>query len=90
MKSHRGTSTWTALLLALVSLAGCCGDDPTGPAPPTVASVTVGPRNASLAVGESLQLTAILQDSAGNALATQGVSWATDAPEWPPFPTRDW
>ena len=75
------TLAGTALLLAMVSLAGCGGDDPSGPAPPTVASVTPGPRNASLAVGETLQLSPMLRDAAGNLLPSQDASWSTSAAE---------
>ena len=80
---HQRTSTPIGLLLALAWLAGCGDDAPTVPAPPTVASVTVGPRNATLSVGESVQLTPMLQDSAGNpiTLTTQAVSWSSGAPE---------
>jgi alpha-tubulin suppressor-like RCC1 family protein len=83
MKSKCGTFAPTALLLAMAWLAACGDDEPTGPAPPAVASVTVGPRNASLAAGESLQLSAMSWDSAGNLLtvATPGVSWSSDGPE---------
>ena len=83
MKSlHQRTSAPTTLLLALAWLAACGDDEPTAPAPPTIASVTVNPRNAVLAVGENVQLTAMVQDSLGNPITlTQAVSWSTSAPE---------
>src|SRR5947208_5526910 len=45
-----------------------------------VASVRVSPASASLPVGQTLQLTATPQDSAGNALTARPVTWTSSNP----------
>jgi hypothetical protein len=49
-------------------------------APASVASVTVQPASATLAVGDTLRFSAVLRDSAGNMLIGRAVSWfSTDS-----------
>ena len=48
--------------------------------PPPVATVTVSPAAASVAVGATLPLTATLRDSAGNVLSGRSVSWTSSTP----------
>jgi uncharacterized protein YjdB len=49
-------------------------------APASVASVTVQPASANLAVGDTLGFSAVLRDSAGNVLTGHAVSWfSTDS-----------
>jgi uncharacterized protein YjdB len=49
-------------------------------APASVASVTVQPASATLAVGDTLSFSAVLRDSAGNVLTGHAVSWfSTDS-----------
>ena len=47
--------------------------------PVPVASVTVSPATAFVLVGGSLQLAAVVRDSAGNTLATRAVSWTSSS-----------
>ena len=46
-----------------------------------VGSVAVSPRSAALAVGETVQLAAFLQDTEGKTLADRKVEWASTAPQ---------
>ena len=46
-----------------------------------VGSVAVSPRSAGLAVGETVQLAAFLQDTEGKTLADRKVEWASTAPQ---------
>src|SRR6266516_1488826 len=53
-------------------------DSPVGPiTPPPVASVTVSPASVSLSVGQTLQLSVVLTDSAGDFLTDRPVTWTT-------------
>ena len=52
----------------------------TAPPPVPVASVTVSPASGSVAVGQTLQLTAVPKDANGNALTGRTVTWASAAP----------
>src|SRR2546428_11159180 len=64
------------LALALIPLAfGGCRDsvEPRS----TVALVTVTPPTASIAVGESVQLTSATKDAAGNTLTGRVVTWVS-------------
>src|SRR5439155_19738294 len=68
------------LLIATSLTLGACGGgggggSPTKPSAP-VASVTVTPAAAALAVGATVQLTAATKDAAGNLLAGRTVTWA--------------
>lgn len=64
-------------LVLLTVFTGCGGGS--GPAAPvtTVASVTVAPAVDTLAVGDGVQLMALLKDAAGNPLTGPSVTWAT-------------
>jgi CubicO group peptidase (beta-lactamase class C family) len=79
------TKSFRASLQAMsIVLAAACGggDKPTTPPPPTpaaVATVTVSPGSATLAVGATTTLGAELRDAAGNALTGRPISWTTDA-----------
>jgi uncharacterized protein YjdB len=44
---------------------------------PPVASVTVSPATANVAVGSTVQLTAVARDAAGNTLSGRTVTWST-------------
>jgi alpha-tubulin suppressor-like RCC1 family protein len=70
----------TAVTLVLLTASSCgSGGDQASPSP-QVASVTVTPTELSLLVGQSQQLTATLQDPAGNPLESRPIAWApTDA-----------
>jgi uncharacterized protein YjdB len=63
------------LLAALVGVAACGDDGPTGPVP--VATVLVTPSPAILPVGEALLLSATTQDQAGNTLTGRTVTWTS-------------
>ena len=68
---------------ALVALAGflwACGDDGgnlQGNNPPAVAQVTVGAASTTVAVGDSVQLQAVVRDADGNTLEDRTVTWAS-------------
>jgi Bacterial Ig-like domain (group 2)/Regulator of chromosome condensation (RCC1) repeat len=49
--------------------------------PPAVAAVAVSALPASMAVGQSAQLTAVLTDADGNVLTGRDISWTSAAPE---------
>ncbi len=57
----------------------CHGPTQTPPGAP-VASVAVSPATASVAVGQTVQLTATPKDTSGTSLTGRSVSWATSAP----------
>jgi hypothetical protein len=59
-------------------LAAACGGDSTGSSAP-VATVTVSPNPVTVEAGATVQLTAVLEDSAGNELTGRAVSWSSDA-----------
>jgi len=67
--------------LAVLAFLGAvaCGGDPSGPGTPTVATVTVAPATATLAVGGSTPLAAIATDSRGVIVQGQAVAWASTA-----------
>lgn len=50
-----------------------------GPDPAIVASLEVAPPSASVAVGATLQLTAIARDATGNVLAGPSVTWSSSS-----------
>jgi uncharacterized protein YjdB len=52
----------------------------TPPPPAPVATVTVSPAVATVAMGATLQLTATLTDALGNSLSGRVVTWASSAP----------
>lgn len=74
--AFRGTLNVNAVFGALSNVAG--GTTATSTAP--VASVSVSPATASLAVGGTQQLAATLKDASGNILTGRSVTWASSAP----------
>lgn len=66
--------TWLTLALGLL---GCGGGDSTGGDAP-VATVTVTPDQATVQVGSTVQLTAVLEDADGNQLSGRAVDWSID------------
>ncbi|MEW5931019.1 MAG: Ig-like domain-containing protein [Gemmatimonadota bacterium] len=78
-----GTATITAASggrsgTAQVSVVA--GTVPPPPAPEPVASITVSPPAAEVAVGGTAQLTATPRDAAGNPLTGRTVTWTSSAP----------
>jgi probable HAF family extracellular repeat protein len=69
------------LVLAPLFGAGCNDSvaPPTARTPPPVASVTVAPNTATLAMGDSLRLQSVVRDSAGDTLRDRPVVWTTSA-----------
>ncbi len=47
------------------------------PPPPVVTTVTVSPPSASIAVGATVSLTAVVKDAQGNTMTGQTVTWST-------------
>lgn len=72
-----------ALLLgaAAVFTAACGSDDPTGPGDPgdpaPVASVTINPASADMAVGATASLSAVTKDAGGATLTGRTVTWSS-------------
>ena len=79
MMGRRHVLTNTLLLSAAVVLAAACGSDsPTDPIEPTpVASVTVSPGTANVAVGATVSLSAVTEDADGNTLTGRTVTWSS-------------
>src|SRR5438128_7798086 len=71
--AFRGTLNVNAVFGALSNLASGTTAASTAP----VATVTLSPASASLAVGATQPLTATLKDAAGNVLTGRRVTWAT-------------
>jgi hypothetical protein len=72
-------------LVAISLLAVSCGDeDPTGPnsKPPTPASptVTIVPRLTGIPRGDSLQLTAVVRNPAGDSVDASSIVWTSSNP----------
>jgi Bacterial Ig-like domain (group 2)/Right handed beta helix region len=65
----------------LGTLAACAGDNLTQPTDSTnpVNTISLSPATASLAVSSTLQLDALLRDSAGVTLSGRTISWKSDA-----------
>jgi len=73
-------STWRFLLLGvLMALGTSCEDVRITVA--EVASLSVTPREATVARGDTLRLRASLQDASGNDLADRPVEWISENPE---------
>jgi hypothetical protein len=66
------------LYAVAAALLGCDGGDSTGGDAP-VATVTVTPDPATVQVGSSVQLTAVLEDADGNQLSGRTVTWSSNA-----------
>jgi len=75
--AFRGTLNVNAVFGALSNVVK--GTTTSGAVAP-VASVTLSPASANLAVGAAQQLAATLQDAAGNTLTGRTVTWASSAP----------
>lgn len=78
-RCRAGILALPSLTFSLV-LAACGGgsDGPSSPPPPEpVASVAVSPTSATIALGETQQLTATTRDAAGNALSGRTVTWTS-------------
>lgn len=80
-----GTDRWSAFRFVAVGLvvvlAACGGDSATRPQPEApVASVTVSPDTATVSVGSTIQLRAIVRDAEGNVLTDRSVTWSTVDP----------
>ncbi len=70
----------TAVTAVLLSLAGCSGDQTTGPGPtpPTVASVQITPGQETLtALGATHQYQAVAKDASGNTIAGKTFTWSS-------------
>ena len=67
-----------ALLLVALITAASASDCGAPTQPPAVASVTLSPGSADLAVGAAVAFTATVRDSAGNALQGRQVFWASE------------
>jgi hypothetical protein len=64
-------------MMAVLALLAC-GEDVTGPPPPTVVSVVVTPSSAMLgSLGETVQFTAAARDASGNAIAGKTFTWSS-------------
>lgn len=66
------------LILTLFALPVGCSDSPTSP--PSVASVTVSPAEASLDLGDQQQFTATARDADGNVLSDREMIWSVSGP----------
>ena len=73
--AFRGTLNVNAVFGALSNSAK--GTTTAGTAPAPVASVTVSPVSASLAVGTTKQLSAVLKDASGTTLTGRTITWAS-------------
>ena len=64
-------------LAVVVAVAAGCGDDPAEP-PPVPTTITISPWAATLrSLGETVQLTATVQDQNGQAMTDVTVTWAS-------------
>src|ERR1700693_6400144 len=74
------TRTTLVFLLALF-LSGCGGGSANSNAPPPggVASVTVSPATATIAVRQTQQFTAVAKDSIGTVISGLSFTWSSDA-----------
>lgn len=80
--------TTAPLLLAALMLANCSNGapdatptDPGGGGPPTIASVVVSAPNGGVAVGQTIQLTAVARAADGSALSGVAFTWSSEKPE---------
>src|SRR5437773_10162279 len=75
-------------ILSVASLLSC-SNETTGPgssSPPTVASVVVTPQTSTIGPGETVHLSAVPKDAAGNTLSGRTITWSTSdaTPALPP------
>lgn len=68
------------LLLCLLAMPACVLDRTVGLSGPPVAVMAVTPADATVAAGESVQLAATPQDSAGSPLENRAISWSSSDP----------
>jgi uncharacterized protein YjdB len=76
--SFRGTLNVDATFGGLSNIAAAA-TAATSPPPPVVTTVTVTPVTASVAVGATATLQAIVKDALGNVMTGQTVAWSSDA-----------
>lgn len=69
------TARRAMLVMMLGAVTYGCGDGPSGPVP--VATVVVKPDPVTVGVGETMQLSAVAQDQAGNPLSDRNITWAS-------------
>jgi len=68
------------LLLALLLLAGACGDgEPAGPGPAATIRLSA-PATTLRALGESVEVTAVVLDGRGKEIQGAPLAWSSDAP----------
>jgi uncharacterized protein YjdB len=72
--AFRGTLQVDAVFGALSNIARATTPPSTAP----VATVAISPASASVAVGSTLQLSAVLKDANGNVLTGRSVTWTSD------------
>jgi hypothetical protein len=78
--SHRLALGFGMVAATAALLAACAGDSPTMPvSTDPITSITISPPSASLVLNGTLQLAAVLKDSAGAPLTGRVISWSTDA-----------
>ena len=70
----------SAIAAASVAVLAVACESPTKP-PPAVGSVLLTPSAVVLESGDSLQMTVLVRDAAGNALTGRATTWSTDNPE---------
>lgn len=68
---------WIVFGILSSMAAACGGSDPTGVPSVDVAVVDVDPPTASLSVGDTIRLTAVPRDAAGEALSGVAVTWSS-------------
>ena len=70
------------LLIPALAATAACGSrtGPSQPPPPEVKSVSVGPRNPTLAVGQTVQLTDTAYDAQGRVVTGLTVTWMSANP----------
>ena len=79
----------TVLLLGLLGCGDTSINEPTGPSPTLVASVTVSPTTVSLQEGEDIQLTASVTSASGGAVNSPSVVWTSSNPAVASVPTTN-
>jgi len=68
------------VLASALLLVGCGSDDPVAPPAPALTTVTVTPATASIAVGATSQLTAVVLDQKGAAFTGATLSYTSGTP----------
>src|SRR5207249_8850651 len=66
-----------SFIAAVLVLSACTGKESTAPQSGVVVAVTVAPATASVAVGQTVQLTATTKDAAGTVLTGRTVNWTS-------------